>query len=883
MRLKHSIVCLMLLCTLQVLSVIGAHASRRVANVTFDEPQSLLAEARQDARDGRIEEAIKLYRRALALVPSSVEARRELAALLARRAETRAEAETLYREAVALEPRSAGLAIERADNLAAAGDAVNAILEYRRAFELEPENESALRAFIKQTARIGGAPAAIERAQKKIGETPDDLAVHLLLAELLRSEGRLNGAREQFLRARRISPDSVAALRGTVRVCLAADDLECAARQLKQLAAHLSNAQADAEYARLLLASGRPDAALQLLAGNKADRAQATMDATTLDVLADCYRARGEKQNERAALEKLLGLPEAERERTLERLARVHFELGESDAARTTIEQLLLIDAHNATGVLGLSLLKGSEANGAATVTASLEHSPPRQESSLAETPGQSDQPQQNLAARRAARERDEGEAALFWQQPARAIAPLLSALTVWPSSPRLHLALGQALQQTGQADKAIDEFINFTLEAGERRADALLLLAQAHESLRAPQRAIDIYDYILTRDTNNLPALLGQARAFEQLNRTGRVAALLSDLNRRAPEERSIQARLEAAFAALGRPLNVVSRSSMNPASSQRRPIETASPSQLSGLLPNALSELLLDIGDVLRVKIGGRDSGALMKIDRNGRLQFAVTKTALNARCRTESELESLIAQQLKRSSSSDISVEAVEFQSAPLRVTGAVSRPNDFYIKTPLDLPHSLMLPGGAGESAAGTLFVLRAAYTCPDDSSRVTLSEKRGAKIEVYNRQAAESGTPDSIPSLGAGDLLYVSFNNTAFIAGEVVKPAAVYTDGDLTLLKAVKQLGGTTTTARAERIRLLRLLPDKRSYQEFILNLNEIEQQYIGDIVLRSGDIVEVPSSVANNERMSALAQLLRRLSVNSPTPTSVPNVSGERQ
>jgi tetratricopeptide (TPR) repeat protein len=799
----------------------------------------LLPAPRRAAQSGRVAEAIQLYRRVVKLTPARPDALRELAGLLAGAGETRGEAERWYREAALLQPQDAALALERAANLAALGDTVNAILEYRRAFEAEPGNEAALRAFIEQTAKIGGAAAAIERARKKAAESPDDVATRLLLAELWLSEGRVKAAQDQFQSARRIAPDSLPALRGAVRACLAAQDFECAAKQLTQLAE--LTAGAPTERARLLLASRRPEAALQALAASQAGEAEAAPGVAALEVLADCYRARGDLRGEQSALEHLLRLPDAPTVSTLERLARARFDAGDRPAARAAIEQLLSLDPGNAVGLIGRRLLPDAPPSGEGLTT------PARQLTV-----------RQNVAARRAARALAEGEAALFWQRPAEAVAPLRSALAEWPSSPRLRLALGQALLQTGDAEGAVKEFVSVIAEEGKERLDALMLLARAQEARGRPQHALSIYESVLARDSNHLPALHGQAEVNEQLGETGRVAAALSRIARRAPEDVVVRERLQAAFVALGRPaeLNSPPRAHAADAAPAAAPVEP-----------------LLNVGDVVKIRIGGRAFGEALKIDERGWLQIAAARTTLDARCRTTNEVGARIAQLLALTPAGVVEVEAVEFRRAPLTVAGAVYLPDDFYVKQPLDLRQSLLLAGGLQESAGQAVFVLRHACACPPRAPQPP-DDAREGRVEVYDRRtaAAEStiASSSTAPRLGPGDFVYAPRQGEAFIAGEVVSPTLVAARGGLTLLRAVRQANGTTPTARRDYVRLLRLKPDRASFQEFILNLDEIERRQVGDVLLREGDVVEIPARGASEERLSAFARQLRRLAQNLP-------------
>lgn len=866
MRKGRAILPAALVCVL-VAVAFAAHAATR-GDGTAEEVRLLLAAARGEAQSGRVVEAVQLYRRAAELDRSNLPARLELARLLARGAGTAAEAEALYREATALTPKDASLAVERANNLVIAGDAVNAILEYRRAFELDPENDAALDAFAEQTALIGGAGAAIERARGRLRKAPGDVATRLLLAEMLFSEGRLNESREQFALARRAAPGGVTALRGIVRACLTAADADCATEGTVALAARSKSfEQARVLRARLLLAAGRTDAALIALGANRVSATEVN-DAETLDALADCYRVRGDAGNERAALEKLSLMVGARGFGVLGRLARSRAEAGDVEGARSSVDELLRAEPGNAVGRTGRGLLvTPDESEPAATLKAKLDKEGPEEDDTPPADnktrPAEDARPLTNLAARRAARARDEGEAWLFWGQPARAVAPLREALNVWPSSPRLHLALGRALLQTGDAEGAIGELTALTSEGGAARADALLLVAQARESLRDPQHALTIYEYVLAQHPSHLPALQGQARAYGQMNRKGRAAAILSTLARLAPEETSIKAQLQSVLDSLGRTARTHPRTTDVAADARANTSgATRSPDGAAG--PRASLEPLLDAGDTVRVKILGHDFDAPLKLDGGGRL-WLDSKTPFAARCRTAEELREIIAQTLKPTAAGLLEVEVFELQGAPLVVAGAVNSPDSFRVKRPLDLQQSLMLASGTGESAGDVLFVLRGADSCAGDSTRAGTYGTRALTVIAYKRQEADEGTTTPAQPLGAGAVVYVPERDTAFVAGEVANPTTVNVQRGLMLTEAIRLAGGTTGAARRNNVRLSRLLPGGVSYREFILDLDAIEQRQIGDVMLRANDIVEVESEGVNETAMSTFARLLKAL------------------
>ncbi|MEJ7709664.1 MAG: hypothetical protein WKF84_07340 [Pyrinomonadaceae bacterium] len=137
-----------------------------------------------------------------------------MARILANSGATRLEAEQLFKDAVTLAPNDFALAQERAANLLAAGDTINAALEYRQAFEISPQSRWALKAYVAQVWRLGAVPVAIKQHAKTLAKEPNDITARLLLAELLRSEARHHDALEQYnIVLRRDPTNAIARLR----------------------------------------------------------------------------------------------------------------------------------------------------------------------------------------------------------------------------------------------------------------------------------------------------------------------------------------------------------------------------------------------------------------------------------------------------------------------------------------------------------------------------------------------------------------------------------------------------------------------------------------------------------------------------------------------
>jgi len=814
------------------------------ATLRSDDAQSLQSEARAKVKAGKTDEAIDLYRRAVALAPTDTSVYTELARLLAQNKKTRRESEKFYEVASAIAPRDEAIAIERAANLAAMGDSVNAALEYRRAFELSPDDEIAAQGFVRQVAHLGATPVQIKQLSAKLVTTPDDVAARILLAELLRDEARYNEALDQYTRLARTSTNNPLVLSGTAEAWLALGYFRRAEEAFTQVAAHsLWPSQTIANQARVNLASEQPEAALRLLTEQPA---QINQDPRALLVLADAYRFLNLKAQERTILEKTLALGKGETLTTLERLVRVFFEMNDKEALTEASQKLLNFDPNNAVGGLALNL-SGTSAPTAPT---------PEEQAS---TP-----------ARRAGLNREAGEAALFLNRPALALAPLRRARATQKDSLRSALSLGTALLRTGDAnnaDEAAAAFSDVAIGDG-LRLDGLLGLAQVETIRGKPERALAIYENVLRLDPNNFRGQVGQAESLHALGNDERAAGLLAELARRAPDSMAINNRFRETLTVLGRGYRIVpriaSRAAVGSVGSENLPFPTQE------IFPETIVPLLGG-GDVLRVRVPRRPRlNAELRVDERGMARVPFVKELLDTGCLSELELGTeIIRRSAAQLAGSNVEIVATEFLRAPLTVAGAVYLPGTFNVRRMLDLRSSLMLASGLTPRAGRNVYVIRG--TCQAQSGKAD-------EVETYERTAAVEGLVNLKRLLGAGDTVVVPEADTAFVIGAVARPSIIAAHDGLTLQQAVAQVGGAVAGARRDQILLQRLLPDSVSRRRFDVNLIEIEEQRIGDVIIAPGDIIEV-LTVSGGEKTNSFATLLQRAAMMGQEQTIAPQVT----
>jgi tetratricopeptide (TPR) repeat protein len=162
---------------------------RRIEVLKFRGVEQNLAAARQAARAGRVDEAIRSYQAALASSPDSPFLYRELAAAERQHGDVDAALEHL-RHAVALDPSDAKSLQQIGEILEARGDLDAAIKAYTDALAIEPNADVERRiAAIRERAELASLPPEYRAIEQAAQLTRGDLAalIGVRLGPLLRS------------------------------------------------------------------------------------------------------------------------------------------------------------------------------------------------------------------------------------------------------------------------------------------------------------------------------------------------------------------------------------------------------------------------------------------------------------------------------------------------------------------------------------------------------------------------------------------------------------------------------------------------------------------------------------------------------------------------
>ena len=165
-----------------------------------------LAQAAECFKEGRLEEAEKIYREVIRKNPNNVDAMR-LMGILAARLKRIGAAEKFFRKAIEIAPDFTGVIVDLGKLLQEDGRFEDAISSFKKAIEMEPENARFydLLGYALEPAAL--TYDAIEAHQKAIELNPKLAGAWLGLGHSLKTVGRQEEAIEAYHQCYKLKPD----------------------------------------------------------------------------------------------------------------------------------------------------------------------------------------------------------------------------------------------------------------------------------------------------------------------------------------------------------------------------------------------------------------------------------------------------------------------------------------------------------------------------------------------------------------------------------------------------------------------------------------------------------------------------------------------------
>ncbi len=280
-----------------------------------------------------------------------------------------------------------------------------------------------------------------------------------------------------------------------------------------------------------------------------------------------------------------------------------------------------------------------------------------------------------------------------------------------------------------------------------------------------------------------------------------------------------------------------------------------TSPGSALDGM---GIKKYLLGPGDILDLRVFNEPqfNGQLV-VDDEGRIEVPFVDTPIVAQCRTDREIRKEITDALlKYIKRPQVSLRVTEMRSRPpATVYGAVRSPTRVLMQKRTKLIEVLAAAGSVTEQASGDIQIFHTAeLMCPEPEDEAQLAaEKRAPEdslalpFTTYKILDVKMGKTN--PLVRPGDIILVQEAYPIYVTGAVIAPNSLYLRENLSLSRAIAQVGGARKGAKTDKVRIVRTKPGGELEPEIIVaDLDAIRKQKQPDIALKPYDIIDVSES-----------------------------------
>ena len=189
-----------------------------------------------------------------------------------------------------------------------------------------------------------------------------------------------------------------------------------------------------------------------------------------------------------------------------------------------------------------------------------------------------------------------------------------------------------------------------------------------------------------------------------------------------------------------------------------------------------------------------------------------------------------DSLAALYAKTVKGAIVTVVVKEIKSRPVYFIGGFAKPGVEQLTRQVTLLQAISIAGGILLTADGESgFILRGDRRIPVDFTRLI-----------------QKGDVTQNLLLEPGDAVVAPVADSVYVHGEVKTPGAIKSTSDLTVLRAISQVGGVTPLAARSRIEILRGQGEKKERLQVDLDKMMRSPDESPDVRLKPSDIIFVP-------------------------------------
>ncbi len=236
----------------------------------------------------------------------------------------------------------------------------------------------------------------------------------------------------------------------------------------------------------------------------------------------------------------------------------------------------------------------------------------------------------------------------------------------------------------------------------------------------------------------------------------------------------------------------------------------------------------------DVLDIQVwGSKDLNQVVFVRPDGRTSLPLVGEIAVAGKTVQQLQDHLGAVYEKTVKGAVVTVIVREIKSRPVYFIGGFGKPGVMQLTRDLTLLQAISIIGGILPSADSEKgFLLRGDKRIPIDFNRLV-----------------QRGDLSQNPKLEPGDSVVVPMADAVYVNGEVKAPGAVKYSGDLTVLKAITQVGGITPLAAPGRVDILRGSAEKKERIRVDVDRMMRSPDENPDLRLQPNDIIFVPQRI----------------------------------